>query len=210
MKHYLNLNIEDVKGEEWVDCLGYDGIYMVSNMGRIKSYQREINMGKQGVRVQPERIMRQHVSKCNVHNLKELSKSLKVTFHVDGVRKTLCIPTIVGLGFVGNLEPNQVYSKKNKRWDDCRAKNLEIKTVSDSTKISYKKGNNLRKKKCLTKNHVSKFIWKRLIDGKCFTSSELVTHYKREVRGNIIKGIKNNKKRLGSFWERMPIKTNPV
>ena len=42
---FLNYQIEDLEGEEWRDVVGYDGIYLVSNLGRIKSYQREINMG---------------------------------------------------------------------------------------------------------------------------------------------------------------------
>ena len=31
--------------------VGNDGIYLVSNLGRIKSYQREINMGVKGFRI---------------------------------------------------------------------------------------------------------------------------------------------------------------
>lgn len=34
---WKNLSIEDIPGEEWRDILGYEGKYMVSNMGRVKS-----------------------------------------------------------------------------------------------------------------------------------------------------------------------------
>ncbi len=31
-----NLSLENMEGEEWTDVIGYDGIYSVSNYGRIK------------------------------------------------------------------------------------------------------------------------------------------------------------------------------
>jgi len=66
---YLNYKIEDLDNEIWEDVLGYDGIYLVSNLGRIKSHQRDIDLGIKGIRTQPERIMKQQVSKSNYNNI---------------------------------------------------------------------------------------------------------------------------------------------
>lgn len=34
---YLNLSLEDMVGEVWKDVIGYEGLYQVSNKGRVKS-----------------------------------------------------------------------------------------------------------------------------------------------------------------------------
>ena len=36
MKPYENLSLEDMEGEVWKDVVGGEGLYQVSNMGRIK------------------------------------------------------------------------------------------------------------------------------------------------------------------------------
>lgn len=40
---YENLHLKDLNNEKWVDVIGYDGIYEVSNIGRVKSVGRSIN-----------------------------------------------------------------------------------------------------------------------------------------------------------------------
>ncbi len=42
MKPNKNISMKDIDGEEWIDCLGYDGLYEISNMGRVKSVHRVI------------------------------------------------------------------------------------------------------------------------------------------------------------------------
>lgn len=41
MEIYKNLSLEDLPNEEWRDVVGYEGLYQVSNMGRVKSLKRE-------------------------------------------------------------------------------------------------------------------------------------------------------------------------
>jgi len=40
---YKSMQLEDLPNEVWVDVYGYDGIYEVSNLGRIRSVSREVN-----------------------------------------------------------------------------------------------------------------------------------------------------------------------
>lgn len=42
---YKNLSIEDLPGEEWRDVVGYEGLYQVSNLGRVKSLPKDIRRG---------------------------------------------------------------------------------------------------------------------------------------------------------------------
>lgn len=203
---FLNYQIEDLEGEEWRDILGYDGIYLISNLGRVKSCKREINMGAKGVKIQPERIMKQQISRSNFNNIKESSKQLKVSFCVDNIKKTHHVATLVGNAFIGDLKHNEVYSKKNKIWNDNTSDNLIILSKSDDIRLSYEKGNNLRKKKCLRVNHEAKYIYKRESDGKIFVGgAELRIEYKKDVRSNIDKSIKKNNIAYGSKWSKVTI-----
>jgi hypothetical protein len=203
---FLNYQIEDLEGEEWRDIIGYDGIYLVSNLGRVKSYQREINMGAKGVKMQPERIMKQQVSRSNFNNIKEPSMDLKVSFCVDKIKKTYHVTTLVGNAFLRELKENEVYSKKDKFWNNNKADNLIVLKKTDDIKLAYQKGNNLRKKNHLILNHKNLFIYTRHIDNKKFTGSELIQEYKKDVRPNIKKAIKKNSIAYGSRWSRVSIK----
>jgi len=204
-KHYLNYQLEDLEGEEWIDVLGYDGIYLVSNFGRIKSYEREINMGKRGVRIQPERIMKQYISMSNPNNIKSPSKELHITFCVDRVNKGFCVTSLVGNAFVGIKKESEVFSKKDKIWYNTKVDNLEIKTVSECFVIAYEKGNNLRKKKHLTINHKNLFIYIRQKDGKEFNAQELLSEYRKEIRSNLRKAVRKNSIAYGSKWSRRQV-----
>ena len=190
MKIYKNLNIEDIKGEVWMDCIGYDGIYSVSNLGRVKAEQREVRCGK-GFYVKPSTIMKQQVVKSNPHNVRFESKHLAVSFCVDYCRKTYNVSELVGNAFIGEKKQNECYSKKNKIWDDCRAVNLELKTISESTKDSYKKGFCDRNKNTLTYNHNPVYIFKRLSDNKEFIGGP---ELRKEYGYDCQKGIKNSLK----------------
>ena len=44
LKIYENLSLEDMEGEIWKDVVGYEGIYQVSNLGRIKSLDKRVNV----------------------------------------------------------------------------------------------------------------------------------------------------------------------
>ena len=202
---YLNYQVDDLEGEIWEDVLGYDGFYLVSNIGRIKSYQRDIDMGRRGIKTQPERIMKQQVSRSNYNNIKHPSKELKVSFCVDKIKKTFSVSCLVGIAFIGQPKKNEVFSKKDKCWNNNKADNLEISTITDCFKLSYKMGNNLKKKKHLIANHKNLFIYKRHIDGKTFTGTELIAEYKKEIRSNLKRAIKKNSIAYGSKWSRVSI-----
>jgi len=65
MEYYKNKNIEDLENEIWVDAYGYDGIYEVSNLGRIKSLQREANTRWGTPRIVKEKILTQSIIRPN-------------------------------------------------------------------------------------------------------------------------------------------------
>lgn len=42
MEIYKNLSLKDLPNEEWRDVVGYEGLYKVSNMGRVKMLERSV------------------------------------------------------------------------------------------------------------------------------------------------------------------------
>lgn len=199
--NYKNLNIDDLEDEIWTDCIGYDGIYYVSNLGRVKSEEREVRCGR-GWTVLKPKIMKQQVSKSNQNNLRFESKSLAVSFCVGYIKKTFKVSELVGQAFLGDKKKGECYSKKNKIWNDCSLNNLEIKKISDSIKIAYALGYCDRNKKTLTHNHSPVFIFKRLSDNKEFIGGvALRDEYGYDCQGGIKNSLKSGNKCKGSYWE---------
>lgn len=196
MKPYQNLNIESLDGEVWIDIPNYDGIYSVSNYGRVKSERRPNPNGRQWL---SERILRQTIGWSNPNNIKERSKSLRVTLCVNRKKKGFSVSTLVGMVFIGGLKDGQVYSKKNKIWDDCRADNLEILSFSDCFKLAYEKGNNLRKKKVLIP-YKPKYKYLR-DDGKYFTRKQLIDEYGKHAGENVNHASHNGRTAYGHHWK---------
>lgn len=200
-----NLCIDDLLNEIWIDCLGYDGIYSVSNLGRIKAKQREVRCGS-GYWLRPSKILKQQITKSNPNNVRFESKSLHVSLSVDCQKKTFNVSELVGQAFLGDKKEDECYSKNNKLWYDCRAENLEIKSKSESFKDAYKKGLCDRNKKSLTHNHEPVNIFIRLSDGKEFIGGkELRKEYGYDNQSGIKNSLKTGNKCKGSFWKIKPI-----
>lgn len=98
-----------MKGKEiWKDILGYEGKYMVSNWGRVKS----LNYNKTG----KERIMK--LTKAS-------NGYLQVNLSKDGKRKFCYVHRLVATAFCENPEGYTVVNHINENKADCRANNLE-------------------------------------------------------------------------------------
>jgi len=132
MKYYKLLELEDLPNEIWADALGFDGIYEVSNLGRIKSLGRYVN-GKNGQRWNKERIRKQFLSKDG---------RLGCIFCHDGNKYSQNIQALIYLSFniknEYNIKTNCVmHLDKNK--SNNTLSNLKIESISYSHEINYEK-----------------------------------------------------------------------
>ena len=94
--------------EEWRDIQGFEGKYMVSNYGRVKS----LNYNKTG--------------KEGVMKLTKASNGyLQVYLCKDGKRKFYYVHSLVATAFCENPEGYNVVNHINENKADCRADNLE-------------------------------------------------------------------------------------
>lgn len=181
---YLNLSLEDIEGEEWLDIPNYDGIYHVSNLGRVKSLKREYyRVNDSSPRYTKEIILKQTKVKPKVANAEVLYVSLKV----NGVRKTYTVNQLVGIAFIGEAKKGYHFHHKNKNSLDNRLENIEQVTLKKSKSTDHKLG----KREAHNSNKLHKSTAKYKIirsDGKEFRYSDIVELYGRSAYLNIMKG----------------------
>lgn len=110
--------------EIWKPISGYEGIYEVSNLGRVRSCDRIVEDDYCGKRRFRSRVLRQsqnHSGYCQV----KLSKNSKVT--------TFRVHRLVAEVFVQNPLSKETVNHKNEIKTDNRAKNLEWMTPKENT-----------------------------------------------------------------------------
>ena len=108
--------------EIWVDICGYEGLYQVSNRGRVRSLDREIYKN---------------------NNVKQFSKSFILKFEKNkgynyvhlfknGVRKRMAVHRLVAEAFIPNPESKPVIDHINTIRDDNRVENLHWVTPKEN------------------------------------------------------------------------------
>jgi hypothetical protein len=123
---YNNTTLKNFDGEVWVDAFEYDGIYEVSNLGRIKSLRRESNTRWGTPRIVHERILKQSIVKDKNGNIAGLNITIfKKTKNVSRFIFTSFYPEI-------DFEENECVMHKNKNLLDNRLDNLKKVTRKKS------------------------------------------------------------------------------
>lgn len=140
---YQNKSLVNLKGEEWRDIPGFEGYYMASNWGRIKSLDREIphpRLYKQFVKGQ---IRSQSIAKNRNILTGEPSIDLRVTLTRESVQYYFNTRRIIYSVFVEEIdyEKDGLYViNKNGDGFDCRAKNLQVLTKSEKQHRAIARG----------------------------------------------------------------------
>src|SRR5690349_9031584 len=105
--------------EIWKDIPGYEDLYQVSNIGRVKSFKR----GKEAVRVLSlKKSGYLYVCLCN------------------SINKHLRVNRLVALAFIPNPENKSDVNHKNGIKSDNRVENLEWNTPSENRQHAYRAG----------------------------------------------------------------------
>lgn len=172
MEIYKNYSLENLDGEEWQDVEGYEGLYQVSNMGRVKSLVREYksNNGK-GT---------EYIGRTKM-------RILKAGFNGDGyLQVALCrnseckyvkVHKLVAKAFVPNVENKPTIDHINTIRHDNRACNLRYFTWKEQ--LVENKITRERHRKIVSecgKKNVQKIIHKRKV--KCITTGKVFNSIK--------------------------------
>lgn len=177
---FKNLHIHDIKGELWLPIVGYEGLYEVSNMGRVKSLSRVVQNSVYGNKV---------LKGCILSQTQLKSKYLAVGLSNMGTSKTYRVHRIVALHFVENPENKPEVNHKWGNKLDNRACMLEWATRIENihhalnTGLTNQKGvnSNLYGKKGRD-SFVSKKINQYSIDGVFIKTWDSISDVVRELK----------------------------
>lgn len=112
--------------EEWRDIEGYEGMYQVSDLGRVRSLDRVI-MRRNGIKQMFKGALLRGVATTSGYRQVVLYKSYN--------RKTIGVHVLVGIAFLGHKTGNRkviVDHKDNKRRFDDSVANLQIITQREN------------------------------------------------------------------------------
>lgn len=128
--------MKEMVKEIWKDITDYEGIYQVSNLGNVRSVDRDIEMSHGGIKFQTGKYLKQ--TKCS-------NGYYKVNLYDhERKRKTWRVHTLVALHFVegGQSEEFSYVNHSNEDILDNRASNLfwttNLKNNSRGASIGHK------------------------------------------------------------------------
>ena len=93
------LQLEDLDGEIWKDVVGYENIYEVSNLGRIRTNKNKITYTERhGIRHWKQRILKQKIQQ----RVRSDKYDARVILWKDGKEKTFLVSRLVAMSFINN------------------------------------------------------------------------------------------------------------
>lgn len=113
--------------EIWKDIKGYEGLYQVSNLGRIKSLDRKV---KTGIKYNEYKISKSKILKLN----QKRNGYLSVDLSKENTVKTISVHRLVALNFIPNPENKEEVNHINAKKYDNRVENLEWVTKEENKK----------------------------------------------------------------------------
>ena len=180
--------------ENWKDIKGYEGFYQVSNLGRVRSLERDIYCSNGAVHHLKEKILAPFLDKDGYQT---------VSLYLNGKDKTIFVHRLVAEAFIPNPENKSQINHKNEVKNNNVVENLEWCTASYNinygtrtersvqNRRSYKLGNHPRAKVVFCVELNKKF--------DCITSAQEELGIDQSA---IVKVCKGRQKTAGGFhWK---------
>lgn len=186
---YQNLSLDEMPNEVWRDIVGYEGLYVVSNMGRIKSLARDKKYSRHW-----EQIIKQQ----NVNGY------LYVRLYKNGTNNFLRVHRIVAASFLSKKEGCEVINHINEIKSDNRAENLEWCTTEYNCNFGTR-----NEKLSKSQRHHSKFakpVVMMTLDGEIVKEYSSIRDagrdgWRRKDISNICRNTGLSKTTKGYIWK---------
>lgn len=121
---WRNTDLQDLEGEVWKDVVGYEGLYMVSSLGRIKSVERQVwNKHNQCYNTIKEKIRKQTLDSKGYPHL---------VLSSNGMHKTAKVHFLVCQTFIVNPDSKPNIDHINTIRTDNRVENLRWCTQKEN------------------------------------------------------------------------------
>lgn len=153
--------------ETWIPIEGYEGLYSVSNLGRVRSEERVITRSDGRPQKIPQAIKKPTPDGRGYP---------RVVLYRNNQQKHFTIHQLMARAFIGPQEPGMQVRHKNGNKLDCRLENLEYGTDSDNKYDAVRHG---------THTNAAKTHCKR---GHEFTPENTYTFQQVTKIGNITTG----------------------
>lgn len=181
--------------ETWKDIRGYEGLYQVSDLGRIRSLDRVSNAKNNSTSKKRERILTQEITVFGYCRVR--------LFNIDGKAKHYAIHRLVAQEFIGNIEGLEI-NHKNEIKTDNRVENLEI--VTSKQNCNY----GTRNKRISEKNAENKTLWSKGVIQKD-KNGKIIAEFDSRLEAERATGVSNTdicrvcngtrKSSKGFIWE---------
>lgn len=126
--------------ETWKPVVGFEGLYEVSDLGRVRSLDREIEWayksGKVALRLHKGRIL-------SPSSTKKYAGYLQVNLHARKERKNVTVHSLVAAAFIGQRPPGIEIAHSDGNTHNNRVNNLRYTTSAENNKDKIKHGTHL-------------------------------------------------------------------
>lgn len=181
-------------GELWVNIKGYEGLYQVSNFGRVRSLKHVI----------VRRNGRQFTINNKILNPNKLKSGyLQVQLKKEGDYKCILVHRLVAEAFIPNTKHLPCVNHKDENKTNCKLSNLEWCTYSYNTK--YGTCQERRRKLLINNYNMSKIVLQYTKEGMFIKEYPSLSEAARQIGcdiRNISACCRNKKKSIGGFvWK---------
>ncbi len=184
--------------EQWKDIKGYEGLYQVSDLGRVRSLDKYVwNIHNQSYSLRKGKILKQGKGVKNSQG--QYYRNVKL--YKDGKHKSFKVHRLVAKAFIENPDNLPFINHKDENPENSQACNLEW--CDQKYNVNYGTGLERSAKKHINHPLKSKPISQYTLDGEFVASYPSIAEAERQVpkvfHNNISKCCKGKLNRTGGF-----------
>ena len=174
--------------EIWRDIPGFEGLYQASNLGEIKSLEKEVWNAHQMI-ARPEKILKPFSDKKGY---------LRVKLYKSGRNYTKKIHRLIAQTFLSNPDNKPEVNHEDGNKSNNKVNNLSWATTEENIRHAYKNG--LIKRKKGKDNQLSKRVCQYDLQGNFIKEWECISKAQKELKIKNISMVCCGKRNRAGMW----------